>query len=184
MVFGRDEIAGRWTDASIHRRSRHRPQRPLSRLRDRPSNLNTIPGRLGTTPKGHWRASCRRPRRNLPSRWRQLATNDSTGEIRLWSLDSKSKEPVRVLDGGGLRGLVFDDSGDLLAAFGRVGSTATVRLWNLKGPVDAEPTILKREDSLGVLINGAAFDPSGRWLATGHAFSVALWPVGNRLPTR
>ena len=113
---------------------------------------------------------------------RQLATNDSTGEIRLWSLDSKSKEPVRVLDGGGLRGLVFDDSGDLLAAFGRVGSTATVRLWNLKGPVDAEPTILKREDSLGVLINGAAFDPSGRWLATGHAFSVALWPVGNRLP--
>jgi len=113
---------------------------------------------------------------------RQLATSDSTGEIRLWNSDSESKEPVRILDGGGLRGLVLDDSGDLLAAFGRVGSTATVRLWNMRGPVDAEPTILKREDSLGILINGAAFDPSGRWLATGHAFSVALWPVGNRLP--
>jgi hypothetical protein len=31
-------------------------------------------------------------------------------------------------------------------------------------------------------VNGASFDPSGRWLATGHPGSVALWPVGDRLP--
>ena len=119
-----------------------------------------------------------------------LATSDASSEIRLWSLDSESKEPVRILEysrqagsspGGGLRGLVFDDSGEHLAAFGHPDYHPTVRLWNLRGPVDAEAVALKRED-FPFLNMHAAFDPSGRWLATAHTQSVALWPVGGPLP--
>jgi WD40 repeat protein len=115
----------------------------------------------------------------------QLATSDASGEIRLWSLESDSRDPVRILDGGGLKSLVFDSSGDRLAAFGNSGDRPTVRLWNLKGSVDADPTIL-RYGGVGPIplgfLNGAAFDPSGRWLVTANCYSAALWPVGDRLP--
>jgi WD40 repeat protein len=113
---------------------------------------------------------------------RLLATSDLAGQVRLWSLDSESKEPERIFDGSGVWYLAFDNSGDRLAAYGAPDGHPTVRLWNLKSPIDAEPTVLKREDDLAYLINGAAFDRSGQWLATGHARSAAVWPVGSRLP--
>jgi WD40 repeat protein len=112
---------------------------------------------------------------------RLLVASDTSDEIRLWSLDSESKVPVRRFDGNGLSKLVFG-SGDRLAAFGSPNGRPTVRLWNLMGSVDAEPTVLKRIDNLGMYLNDATFDPSGKWLATAHAWSVSLWPVGKRLP--
>ena len=112
---------------------------------------------------------------------RQLATSDASGEIRLWSLDSESKEPVGILDGSGLtRGLCFDGSGNQLAAFGRPAGTPTVRLWNRSRPSDAEPTVLRSRNSN--FMNGAALDSSGRWLATANVGNVAFWPLGTRLP--
>ena len=113
----------------------------------------------------------------------QLATSDASGEIRLWSLGSESKEPVRILDGSGLTGLCFDSRGTRLAAFGNFDGGPTARLWNLEDPADAEPTVLGYGEGLSQgFLNGAAFDPRGRWLATANAYSVAFWPVGDRLP--
>jgi WD40 repeat protein len=115
----------------------------------------------------------------------RLAAIDASDEIRIWLVNSEPKDPVRILDGGDLRQLVFDNSGDKLAAFGNSGDQPTVRLWNLKGSVDAQPTILRYggvESAQAGFLNGAAFDPSGQWLATANAWSVALWPVGGRLP--
>jgi WD40 repeat protein len=116
----------------------------------------------------------------------QLAASDASGEIRLWSLESECKDPVRILDGGSLPWLVFDNSGDRLAAYGNSNGQPTVRLWNLTTSIDAAPTILRfgamASGSQAGFLNGAAFDPSGQWLVTAHAWDVALWPVGGRLP--
>ena len=97
----------------------------------------------------------------------RFATRDESGEIRVWSVGSASKEPVRVLQGMALEnGPCFDGSGNRLIDFGLPEGRGTVKLWHLDAPREVEPlTILYG----GAYVNGTVFDPSGRWLATGNS---------------
>jgi WD40 repeat protein len=100
---------------------------------------------------------------------RQLAISDSTGKIRIWSLESDPPALTHTLTGGGGLAavtLMFDPSGSMLAT----GSG----LWDLTAPPDSEPT--------EVLVGwGVAFHPSGKWIATSGR-RVALWPLARTYP--
>jgi WD40 repeat protein/DNA-binding winged helix-turn-helix (wHTH) protein len=101
---------------------------------------------------------------------RQLATADTDGMIRVWSLASDVPELTRTLAGeGGLSAnqVVFDPSGSMLAEAAGI-------LWDLTGPPDAEPLRLGYPGWIGF---GLAFNTDSRWLATSTPDTVSLWPL-------
>jgi WD40 repeat protein len=108
---------------------------------------------------------------------RQLAASDLSGETRIWPVEGPRGRPRRVLRSEGTRWLSHDPTGRWLAAFGSPAERATVRLWDLNAPPAADPLVFQSDfHDLG----GLAFDPSGRWLVTGHYKQVAFWPLVGR----
>jgi len=105
----------------------------------------------------------------------QLATSDTGGTIRIWSLGSDPPELTHTFSGE--RGLsatviLFDPSGTMLAS--------KRLLWDLTASPEAEPLRLRRP---GRFAGALAFDPTGRWLATSHPDpSVSLWPLARTYP--
>ncbi len=61
---------------------------------------------------------------------------------------------------------------------GPTGEGRRVYLWDLEGPVEAEPLALRRNARMQV----AAFEPSGSWLAARDPRGVTLWPLARRYP--
>jgi WD40 repeat protein len=58
------------------------------------------------------------------------------------------------------------------------GEEGAVHLWDLAGPVAAEPRALRRDARMLV----AAFDPSGSWVAVRDNRALTLWPLAWRHP--
>src|SRR5262249_47571642 len=75
--------------------------------------------------------------------------------------------------------LYFDPGGTRLADTATADFLAIARLWDLTAP-GTEPLVLRRGDSLN--IDGLAFEPSGRWLATAQPDGSALWPLDETYP--
>jgi len=107
---------------------------------------------------------------------RRLATTDSAGTIRIWSLDHDPPELTRTVAGMGIQNpwsLRFDASGTMIG-------TSKGYLANLTAPPDAEPLRLRRPGTLGYAV---AFHPESLWLATGgYGRSVSLWPLARPYP--
>jgi WD40 repeat protein len=106
---------------------------------------------------------------------RQLATADVAGTVTVWSLQSDVPEFRRSVDTGRKNtwcSLRFDRSGMMLSASGGY-------LVDLAAPPDAVPLRLRRPGPFGY---GQAFEPNGRWFATGHRDSVSLWPLAREYP--
>jgi WD40 repeat protein/uncharacterized protein YukE len=106
---------------------------------------------------------------------RRLATADSAGTIRVWSLDHDPPELTRTVAGMGIQNswsLRFDPSGSMLG-------TSKGYLVDLTAPPDAEPLLLKRP---GTPLYGVAFHPKSLWLATSAKRSVSFWPLARRYP--
>ena len=114
---------------------------------------------------------------------RQLATADAVGTIRVWSLESDPPELNRTLRGAAYVNpwsVRFDSSGSMIG-------TSDRHLWDLTGAPDARPLWLRR--AAGAIEGeqeeggyGVAFHPESRWLATGHSYSVSLWPLARPYP--
>jgi WD40 repeat protein len=104
-----------------------------------------------------------------------FASIDKAGEIRLWSPSDGA--PVRVLGttSGLFKGLSAIDRGGWRLAAG--DANASMKVWDLREPVDAEPLVLPRPEKSDCL--SATFDGDGTWLATNNCMSVAFWPVGS-----
>ena len=101
---------------------------------------------------------------------RQLATADTAGTIRVWSLEGDSPELTHTLGGEGgvwASALMFNLSGSMLSGAGGF-------LWDLTAPPGAEPLRIRAGGY------GLAFDPSGNWLAT--SAPVSLWPLARTYP--
>jgi WD40 repeat protein len=102
---------------------------------------------------------------------RQLATADTAGAIRIWSLESDPPARTHTLSGpGGVSASVigFDRSGTMFASAGS--------LWDLTGPPDAEPLRIRGG-------YGLAFHPKSRWIASsGGGATVTLWPLARSYP--
>jgi len=58
------------------------------------------------------------------------------------------------------------------------GDEGTVRLWDLTGPVAAEPQVLGRD----ARVVSAAFSPSGAWMAARDSRALTIWPLAERHP--
>lgn len=119
----------------------------------------------------------------------RIASLDASGELRLWPLPAGpatagsrqigDPAPLRLLRGlGRARTLHFDSTASLLAMS---DIDQTLSLWDLEGPPEAEPTVLRQgEDVLSVV--DVAFHPANRWLAAAYTHSVALWPLSRPYP--
>jgi WD40 repeat protein len=109
----------------------------------------------------------------------RLASIDESSEIRLWSLAEQpgARAPLRVLEGPkGTVGVQLFFKGDGSALATGTGDGA-LYVWDLDGPPDAQPAILRRPDEINLL--PAAFDPSGEWLVASDGRAVAFWPLSS-----
>ena len=105
----------------------------------------------------------------------RIASADTSGEIRIWSLAGDSKKPLRVLHGEKpIRELKFDPSGTLLAAISSPRND--VSLWDLNGPVGADPLVYRFKYQ-NVLFPNLTFDPTGQWLVVADQEELVFWPV-------
>jgi WD40 repeat protein len=112
-----------------------------------------------------------------------VATADGVGTIRIWSLEQDPPELIRAVEAGGLLApwsLRFDPSGMMVGAAGGY-------LGDLTAPPDAEWQRLRRaagaietETAEGGF--SVAFHPESEWFATGHYYSVSLWPLARSYP--
>jgi WD40 repeat protein len=72
-----------------------------------------------------------------------------------------------------VRGMALNRDGTFLAA--RCGPDKTVTVWDLEGPRDAQPRILRhRGNRFWAPIR---FDPTGQWLLAGFMNEIAIWPA-------
>jgi len=114
---------------------------------------------------------------------RRLATADLGGMIKLWSLESDPPELVRTLRDVGVRvpwSLRFEPAGTMLGSSGML-------VWRLDAAPDADPIRLRRasgaiEGEQEEIASSVAFHPEGHWVATGHSYSVSLWPLVRAYP--
>jgi WD40 repeat protein len=109
----------------------------------------------------------------------RLISADEPGEIRIWSMAEGVWTLERTIRSGLTRPFaLIDRSGStLVAGWGGLHESPEPRVWDLKGPPDAEPRLLRNGDLMQTHMG--VIDPSGRWLATAHDVAV-LWPLGGR----
>lgn len=108
----------------------------------------------------------------------QIASADSTGEIRLWSLLTETRNPDRVIAGNGaLMNLWFDPKGSYLFASHR--DSKTIRRWDLTAPDDTEPLVFSQMSEWGSWVT---FDKDNRWMAVAWHQSLAFYPLSQSYP--
>jgi WD40 repeat protein len=114
---------------------------------------------------------------------RRLASGDSSGGIRIWSMDPGSERLLRTVNGRGLvSDLRFNRTGASLAAAPQIGMAL---LWHLDGPPAADPLELRGFQYLGdqAELFSVVFDTTDRWLATiAHVPGVTLWTLDRPFP--
>jgi WD40 repeat protein len=113
----------------------------------------------------------------------RLASVDESGEVRIWAVEAGTANLDRVLPTGLKRLRVhLDRTGSILV--GRLGganvprSELAPRIWDLHGPPNAEPLVLRSREALA--LHWMALDPSGRWLAVAHDANTTLWALEER----
>jgi len=109
----------------------------------------------------------------------RIYTWAESGAGAIWSRATGARLPGPRIDasvkgGDGWVPAASLDGRWLAAARGSSG----VALWDLAGPVGAEPLALRRDTAVGV----AAFDPAGDWMATRDNRALTLWPLARRHP--
>ena len=110
-----------------------------------------------------------------------VAAIDASGEVRLWSTEPRTNGPERSLQAKELRRVLFDHGGTRLAAFGTSEMRPTL-LWDMNGPLEAEPTVFRRLATTSTYVNQICFEKTGRWLLTAHIHDVAFWPLPQSHP--
>ena len=110
---------------------------------------------------------------------RNIVTWHDSGATRVWSRDTGASRllPSPPVLGDWRVGAMTRDGRWLACAN---GNDQTVFLWDLAGPPDAEPLVLRRGWVTAVV--GLAVDPSGSWLVSRDLLSDAFWPLGRTYP--
>jgi WD40 repeat protein len=153
-------------------------------------------------PKGRWVAFTKERRIYVcpiedlrPGRWRligehpnevefvtfdpageRIVSADKSGEIRIWPLVGNSRIPLRTIAAEPpVWRLCFDPAGTTLAAI--CTPDKLVHLWDLNGPRDAAPIVLRHKGGGNKYFSPLAFDPSGQWIIRGCIDELAFWPL-------
>ncbi|HEY7817210.1 MAG TPA: WD40 repeat domain-containing protein, partial [Vicinamibacteria bacterium] len=108
----------------------------------------------------------------------RIVSNDERGEVRIWSflresgqLERRFQSPIPQPEAE----LDPQDSWMVLAPGGARSTGDVAHLWDLKGPPDAEPIVLRNGDV--TWLNQSMFDPQGHWFVTANAEFGILWPL-------
>jgi WD40 repeat protein len=116
-----------------------------------------------------------------------LFSADAGGEVRVWSLEDESPDPLQIIRTGTEERL---GSLDLNAAASKLvagvpgfgDSVGRVWVWDLAGPPAADPIEMTfHGEGTGGVFN-AQFHPSRPWLATGTNGGAAVWPFDRDYP--
>ncbi len=111
----------------------------------------------------------------------RVVSGDETGEIRIWSIAEASGRLERTFKSP-VPSARLDPTDSFLAA-AAVGPHSTpdvAYVWDLIGPPDADPFVL-RNASVS-LMNNFGFDPRGDWLLTANAEFGILFPLRSKRP--
>lgn len=109
----------------------------------------------------------------------RIVSGDETGDVRIWSFSETSGQlehtfrapsPDAILDP--------TDSWMVVAPRGPHSTSEVAYVWELNGPPDAEPLVLRDGDT--VWLNSAVFDDAGLWLVTANAGFGILWPLPSK----
>ena len=108
----------------------------------------------------------------------QIASGDSSGEIRIWPVTPHSNKEARTfLEKDAVQGLFFDPSGTLLAI--KVGER-TARLRDLSAPSEAESRLLFRGRT--DFVNHVAFHPTDPVAVVVIRNKLLFYPVNHKYP--
>ncbi|HEY7816801.1 MAG TPA: hypothetical protein VIG29_01175, partial [Vicinamibacteria bacterium] len=111
----------------------------------------------------------------------RIVSGDETGEIRIWSYSEGSQRLERTFRAPVPSPQVYlapDSSWMIAAAGGAHSNPDAAYLWDLTGPPDAEPVVLRNGNVKW--LNRAAVGPEGRWFLTAHADFGVLWPLDSK----
>jgi WD40 repeat protein len=111
----------------------------------------------------------------------RIHTWGASGAGKIWSRATGARVPGPRMDRPGdaswsTVGAAASRDGRWLAF--ATGEEGTVLLWDLPGPVAAEPQVLGRD----ARVVSAAFAPSSSWLAVRDSRALTLWPLAGRHP--
>lgn len=105
----------------------------------------------------------------------EIATSNSHGEIRLWSLNPGTTNPIRVIVGNGPGNrLWFDPRGKFLLA---PGDGALLR-WDLSAP-EAEPLAFRYQEETP---RAVTFDKESHWMAVAGPSTIAFYALTHNYP--
>jgi WD40 repeat protein len=108
-----------------------------------------------------------------------VLSGDESGEVRIWSFSEDSSHLDRVFRAPEPSALI-DPTGSWVTVSGESTPGATY-IWDLKGPPDAEPLVLRNRDL--TVSTGRAYHPDGLWLVSANNNSGAgLWPLHPKYP--
>ncbi len=101
---------------------------------------------------------------------------DETGEIRIWSFSDTSEHLERAFRPSAAETFLgWTDSWLVVRPEGTHAKSDVAYVWDLEGPPDAEPKVLRNGDVTDQ--EGASFHPQGDWLVTANAAVGILWPL-------
>ncbi|HVT43010.1 MAG TPA: WD40 repeat domain-containing protein [Thermoanaerobaculia bacterium] len=180
LTGGGPEFVGRWDPSGVSNaaisgsgkwlaeaRERALYLRPLSDLASPPRLLGThrsiISGLLFDTDRD------------------RLLSVDTTGELRLWPTQTSETYRSRQLEAG-TNLLRMDANGATLAAaqYGGLRTSQVASVWDLNGPPDADPRILRNGDARH--LHSLSMEGSGRWLAAALNDFAVVWPLRRSEP--
>ncbi len=102
-------------------------------------------------------------------------------ETWIWSLENEVPTLLRRSDlgkPGGTSGWTLNPVERQIVSI--LNPDPKIRLWSLRAPADAEPTVMQRGDDGGP--RRVEIHPSGGWLASSFTNGLTLWPVTRPYP--
>jgi WD40 repeat protein len=106
----------------------------------------------------------------------QIASGDSSGQIRIWSVGQYSNKAPRVFSEiEEVSGLFFDHSGSILA----ISTGGKIRIRNLSIADEAESFVLLQRE---MMLRNVAFHPTDQWLVVVALNQLLFYPASSRYP--
>ncbi len=111
----------------------------------------------------------------------RVVSTDENAEIRVWSFSGTSGRLERTFRSIASKPQAYLDPTDtwiVVAPEGAHSTSDAAYVWDLKGPPDADPVVLR--NGTVKWTNMAALDPNGRWFLAANADFGVLWPLDSK----
>jgi WD40 repeat protein/DNA-binding winged helix-turn-helix (wHTH) protein len=111
----------------------------------------------------------------------RLVSGDETGEIRIWRFSDQTAHLESAFRAPAPNALLAPGGSWMTVSSNTDSSRNAAYVWDLEGPPDAEPRVLRDREAQSAF--GRAIHPEGSWLLTAHSFHGGiLWPLDGKYP--